>query len=175
MARAVEAQVTKMSSKGQVVIPEEIRKDMQLTEGSFFVVYCKKDSGSILLKRLELPDAVKAFEEVSKWGIEYAKEKKLDVVSQKIVTGRIDPYIINIDLPKSKLDKTRSIMSLISTLEKKGDLLTIDDVVKEATTIGIDGHTTRQIIDLLKRQGDLYELKGGYLKTVRNRATNQGK
>ncbi|HEX4044249.1 MAG TPA: AbrB/MazE/SpoVT family DNA-binding domain-containing protein [Gammaproteobacteria bacterium] len=34
---------TKMSSKGQVVIPEEIRKAMRLTEGNQFVVLGESD------------------------------------------------------------------------------------------------------------------------------------
>ncbi len=88
MAQAVEAQVTKMSSKGQVVIPEGVRNSMQLAAGSLFVVYGRKDSDSILLKKLELPDAAKAFKEMSKWGTEYAKEKKLDTSPRKIVEAQ---------------------------------------------------------------------------------------
>ncbi len=34
---------TRMSSKGQVVIPEEIRKRLKLKKGTQFVVVCDKD------------------------------------------------------------------------------------------------------------------------------------
>jgi len=44
---------TRMSSKGQVVIPEDIRKRMKLTAGSRFVVVGKDDV--IILKTIEPP------------------------------------------------------------------------------------------------------------------------
>jgi AbrB family looped-hinge helix DNA binding protein len=44
---------TKMSSKGQVVIPEEIRKTLNLTEGNQFVVLGEKDV--IILKIITTP------------------------------------------------------------------------------------------------------------------------
>jgi AbrB family looped-hinge helix DNA binding protein len=34
---------TRMSSRGQVVIPEEIRKSLNLQTGTQFVVFCEKD------------------------------------------------------------------------------------------------------------------------------------
>ncbi|OGT34921.1 MAG: hypothetical protein A3F11_06085 [Gammaproteobacteria bacterium RIFCSPHIGHO2_12_FULL_37_14] len=44
---------TRMSSKGQVVIPEEIRKALKLTEGKQFVVLGEKDV--IILKIITSP------------------------------------------------------------------------------------------------------------------------
>ena len=44
---------TKMSSKGQVVIPEEIREKMGLKSGTKFVVLGNKDY--VVLKTLEPP------------------------------------------------------------------------------------------------------------------------
>ncbi|MEK6887883.1 MAG: AbrB/MazE/SpoVT family DNA-binding domain-containing protein [Candidatus Aenigmatarchaeota archaeon] len=48
-----EFEVTKMSSKGQVVIPQEMRERMKLGEGSKFVVIGTDDT--IVLKKLEPP------------------------------------------------------------------------------------------------------------------------
>ena len=45
---------TRMSSKGQVVIPEEIRKKLGLEPGEQFVVVGEGDV--VLLKRLSAPD-----------------------------------------------------------------------------------------------------------------------
>ena len=45
---------TRMSSKGQVVIPEEIRKKLGLEPGEQFVVV--GDGDVVLLKRLSAPD-----------------------------------------------------------------------------------------------------------------------
>ena len=44
---------TKMSSKGQIVIPEEIRKKLKLKNGSRFVVLGEKDV--IILKNITPP------------------------------------------------------------------------------------------------------------------------
>ncbi len=44
---------TKMSARGQVVIPKEIRERMQLEEGTEFIVVAKDDV--IVMKRLEEP------------------------------------------------------------------------------------------------------------------------
>jgi len=44
---------TKMSSKGQVVIPENIRKQLNLKAGSQFVVVCDKDV--VILKNISPP------------------------------------------------------------------------------------------------------------------------
>ena len=44
---------TKMSSKGQVVIPEDIRKRLKLTEGTQFVVTGKDDV--VILKAITEP------------------------------------------------------------------------------------------------------------------------
>jgi AbrB family looped-hinge helix DNA binding protein len=44
---------TKMSSKGQVVIPEEIRKRLKLKRGSQFVVVGEKDV--VILKAISPP------------------------------------------------------------------------------------------------------------------------
>ena len=44
---------TKMSSKGQVVIPDEIRRRLKLKEGAHFVVL--GDGDTVVLKRLAPP------------------------------------------------------------------------------------------------------------------------
>lgn len=44
---------TKMSSRGQIVIPEEIRKKMNLKTGSQFVVV--GDKGTVVLKEISAP------------------------------------------------------------------------------------------------------------------------
>ena len=61
---------TQMSSKGQVVIPNEIRKELHLKEGTPFAVIAKQDS--ILLKKVELgrmtswDEATKPFRKAAK-------------------------------------------------------------------------------------------------------------
>jgi AbrB family looped-hinge helix DNA binding protein len=59
----VELATTKMSSKGQVVIPEEIRKRLGLEAGSLFVVVASKDA--VILKTISTP-SLEEFDELLK-------------------------------------------------------------------------------------------------------------
>lgn len=61
---------TKMSSKGQVVIPEEIRKRLGLKVGSQFVVVGDKDT--VILKAIS-PPSMKEFNELVKEARRQAK------------------------------------------------------------------------------------------------------
>jgi AbrB family looped-hinge helix DNA binding protein len=49
----IKISTTKMSSKGQIVIPEEIRKRLDLKPGSQFVVLGEKDT--VILKTISPP------------------------------------------------------------------------------------------------------------------------
>ncbi len=84
-------------------------------------------------------------------------------------TGVIDSDIISIGQPKSKVDKLRTFMNIIASLEKQFDVVDIDEVVKECGLVNIDEHATRKMIEDLKRQGDLYEPKPGFIKTARRK------
>lgn len=55
--------ITKISSKGQVVIPQEIRGRMKLEEGNILLVL--DDDDSIILKKIGLPK-IKTWEKVTK-------------------------------------------------------------------------------------------------------------
>ena len=62
---------TKMSSKGQVVIPESIRKILKLKTGTQFVVVAEDDV--VILKTIT-PPSLDAFDEVISRAREQAKE-----------------------------------------------------------------------------------------------------
>jgi AbrB family looped-hinge helix DNA binding protein len=57
----VNVSTTKMSSKGQVVIPENIRKQLNLKEGAQFVVLGEKDV--VILKNIT-PPSMDEFDEL---------------------------------------------------------------------------------------------------------------
>lgn len=63
--------ITKVSSRGQVVIPSEIREKMNLEEGNLLMIL--DNDGSICLKKVELPK-IKSWEEVTKPFKEAAKK-----------------------------------------------------------------------------------------------------
>jgi AbrB family looped-hinge helix DNA binding protein len=67
-----QVEITTMSQKGQVVIPQEIRKKLDVKEGTKFAVY--GSNGTIIFKRLEIPTA-KDFERLVISGTKFAKQK----------------------------------------------------------------------------------------------------
>ena len=66
-------EVTKISSKGQIVIPFAIRKDLDLGTGSQIAI--TKMNDYILLKKVSIPDIEKEFKQLTNWGSGWAKKK----------------------------------------------------------------------------------------------------
>jgi AbrB family looped-hinge helix DNA binding protein len=67
-----QVEITTVSQKGQVVIPQEIREKLGVKEGMKFAVY--GSDGMIIFKRLEIP-TVKDFERLVESGMKFAKQK----------------------------------------------------------------------------------------------------
>ena len=61
---AEEPEVTTISEKGQVVIPQSIRKELGIKPKNKFLVYGRGDT--IIMKKLELPNLKKEWEEIFK-------------------------------------------------------------------------------------------------------------
>jgi len=71
--------ITKVSSKGQVVIPREIRTEAGFKEGEKLMVY--GDKSTVILKKIESP--AEAFRKLASFGQRFAKKariKKRDVL-----------------------------------------------------------------------------------------------
>ena len=77
-----------MSSKGQIVIPKDLRKELGIDSGSNFVVFGKDDT--LILKKVNVPTAKEVFEKVHKWGVAFAKTKgwKEGDVMKRVYKGR---------------------------------------------------------------------------------------
>ena len=67
-------EVTSMSSRGQIVIPQDVRERLHLHEGEKFIVIGEGDA--IVLKKLEMP-SFKGFDKLLKRTREFAKRKGL--------------------------------------------------------------------------------------------------
>ena len=67
----MKVEFTKLSSKGQVVIPQEMREHLKLTEGTPLAIVTQNDT--ILLKKIDLPK-VKTWKEAAKPFREAAKK-----------------------------------------------------------------------------------------------------
>lgn len=67
-------ETTTLSSRGQVVIPQDIREDLHLEVGSKFIVVGREDT--IMLKKIEIPKFEK-FDEIVEKGRKFAKKKNI--------------------------------------------------------------------------------------------------
>ena len=61
---AEEPQVTTISEKGQVVIPQSIRKELGIKPRTKFLVFGRGDT--VIMKKLELPDVKKEWDDIFK-------------------------------------------------------------------------------------------------------------
>ncbi len=64
-------EITSISSRGQVVIPQKLRDKLKINEGEKFIVVGKDDT--IILKKIK----VSSFDDLLKKTREFAKNKKL--------------------------------------------------------------------------------------------------
>lgn len=64
MIMTEELEVTTMSEKGQVVIPQSIRKELGIKPKTKFIVYGRGDT--VIMKKLELPDLKKEWADIFK-------------------------------------------------------------------------------------------------------------
>ena len=71
----IRTEVTSVSSKGQVVIPDRIRKQMGLTGGSKLIVVT--DGTNLLLKPIEEPK-LDSFKKLIEESRKFAKKEKLN-------------------------------------------------------------------------------------------------
>ena len=71
----IKTEVTSLSSKGQVVIPDRIRKEMGLTTGSKLMVIT--DGTNLLLKPVEEPK-MEVFKKLIEESRKFAKKEKLE-------------------------------------------------------------------------------------------------
>lgn len=67
--------VTSLSSKGQIVIPNDIRQKLKLTEGTNFVILT--DGSNLLLKPINSPK-LKTFERLIKQSRKIVKQKNIN-------------------------------------------------------------------------------------------------
>ncbi len=66
--------VTRMSSKGQIVVPKSLRDALGLDVGELFAMFGEEDT--IILKRIEVPSK-KEFDDIMAWGEKFSKRKKI--------------------------------------------------------------------------------------------------
>ncbi|MFH1210259.1 MAG: AbrB/MazE/SpoVT family DNA-binding domain-containing protein [archaeon] len=68
-------EITSMSSRGQIVIPQNLREQMGLKEGEKFIVIGEDDT--VLLKKIKMP-SFNNFDKLMKRTQQFAKDKNLN-------------------------------------------------------------------------------------------------
>ena len=82
-------------------------------------------------------------------------------------TGKIDMDVISTGIPSSERNKWIQIREIINHLEKElGKTIPIEDIIKEAQDKGIEEEKVDEAIDKLKRSGDIFEPKRGYIQKI---------
>jgi len=64
--------LTRMSSKGQIVIPKALRELLGIKEGEVFALFGEDDT--IIMKRVDLPTG-EELEALLRWGADHARRK----------------------------------------------------------------------------------------------------
>lgn len=75
---AEEPEVTTISEKGQVVIPQSIRKELCIKPRTKFLVFGRGDT--VIMKRIQLPDIKKEWEDLFK----LMDKKDLKLIEEQI-------------------------------------------------------------------------------------------
>jgi AbrB family looped-hinge helix DNA binding protein len=79
----MDVEITKMSSRGQIVVPQDLRKEINAKEGTRFAVFGSKDT--IVLKKIEMPSKEKLIRSLHKIAIEGRKKaEKLGIKESDI-------------------------------------------------------------------------------------------
>ena len=60
----MQVELTRISEKGQIVIPSSLRKEMEIKKADQFMVF--GESGTVILKKIETPAIKKTFDEIAK-------------------------------------------------------------------------------------------------------------
>ena len=82
-------------------------------------------------------------------------------------TGQIDIDRISTGIPSSQRGKIVKIRELINELEQKiGKLIPIEDIILAASEKGIDEQQVNETVDMLKRDGSLYEPRRGFISRI---------
>ena len=81
------AETIKMSSRGQIVIPQDIREELKASEGTIFSVVSAKDT--IILKKLLTPSKEELIKELGAIALEGSKRAKKLGIKESDVAGLV--------------------------------------------------------------------------------------
>lgn len=82
-------------------------------------------------------------------------------------TGRIDIDRISTGMTASQRGKIHTVKEIIADLENRvGKPIPIDELVKECSEKGIDSDKVEEILEKLRREGDIFEPRRGFIQRI---------
>lgn len=84
-------------------------------------------------------------------------------------TGRIDIDLITTKQTQTQRSQLIKILSIIKEKAVELDMVPITDVIDNAKVEGIDDEKARELIGKLKKSGDVYEPRNGFVKPTQNK------
>lgn len=82
-------------------------------------------------------------------------------------TGKIDIDRISTEFTASQRNKIIQVKDIIAELESKiGKAIPLDDIIKEAVERGIEEDKVEEVIEKLKRGGDIFEPRRGFISRI---------
>ncbi len=111
--------------------------------------------------RVRLSDAVER-NDVER-AIRLVKTSLQDLVTDP-ETGKIDIDIITSGQTHTTLSNLKKILGLIREKAKEVDMISIEEIIGEAKTFGIEKDKARDLLSKLQQSGDIYSPKHGFYK-----------
>jgi replicative DNA helicase Mcm len=82
-------------------------------------------------------------------------------------TGKMDIDRITVGISTSQRNKIHVVKDVISEIENKiGKIVPIEDVIKSASEQGLEASEVEDIIERLRRSGDIFEPKRGFIQRI---------
>jgi hypothetical protein len=107
----------------------------------------------------------KTLDNIKDWILTQIKKEQASKFDED--TGTIDTDRIATDTPATLRNKITSVREIIAELEEKlGKTIPIGDVLTQASAKGIEGGDVEEAIEKLKRAGDIYEVKRGFISRI---------
>ncbi len=113
--------------------------------------------------RVRLSDVVT--EEDAKRAIELLRYSFTEVLRDP-QTGEIDIDIMYTGMPKSKIQKLKLILTTLRSLSEYTEKVPFDDLLNELSPYGIEKEELEELLEELKRRGDVIEPKSGFYALV---------
>ena len=179
---------TKLLKKYMAYVKTRVQP--QLTDGALeeiekYYVDMRNNSGGSETELKSIPITARQLEALVRLSEAYARLRLADKVSRKDAkkatemihfclsqvaydaeTKRFDIDKISTGISTSQRSNIITIKEIIADLEKGGKIIGIEEIVKTAKEQGIDESITEEVVEKLKRTGEIFEPRRGFVQRI---------